>query len=122
MQVAVFRWKAVGPLLLFGALWATAWVLFADWIARRAIETVGTAMIGAKVEVRSVALRLGHGNVAVRGLTVASPATKNPARLDTRAFPAAYATGIVSVPARAESERRAASPCPKILDQHHARM
>src|SRR5213596_1410215 len=73
MQVAVFRWKAVGPLLLFGALWATAWVLFADWIARRAIETVGTAMIGAKVEVRSVALRLGHGNVAVRGLTVASP-------------------------------------------------
>ena len=73
MQVAVFRWKAVGPVLLFGALWATAWVLFADWIARRAIETVGTAMIGAKVEVRSVALRLGHGNVAVRGLTVASP-------------------------------------------------
>ena len=73
MQVAVFRWKAAVPLLAFGALGAAAWLLFAERIARRAIETVGTAVIGAKVEIRALALSLGHGSVAVRGLTVASP-------------------------------------------------
>src|SRR5439155_1382499 len=73
MHVAVFRWKAVGPLLAFGALGAAAWLLFAERIARRAIETVGTAVIGAKVEIRALALSLGHGSVALRGLTVASP-------------------------------------------------
>ena len=73
MQVAVFRWKAAVPLLAFGALGAAAWLLFAERIARRAIETVGTTVIGAKVEIRALALSLGHGSVAVRGLTVASP-------------------------------------------------
>src|SRR5947208_3449071 len=67
MHVAVFRWKAVGPLLAFGALGAAAWLLFAERIARRAIETVGTAVIGAKVEIRALALSLRHRGVGPPG-------------------------------------------------------
>ncbi len=73
MGVPVFRWKAVGPLVLCGALGALTWWLFADRIARRTVETVGTAVIGARVEVRDLALSLRRGSVTVRGLTVASP-------------------------------------------------
>ncbi|MGH7671909.1 MAG: hypothetical protein ACREMC_03350, partial [Gemmatimonadales bacterium] len=73
MNVRVFRWRAVGPLLLFAALGVVAWVLFADRIARRSAEKIGTAVIGAKVEIKTLHLDLANGDVTVRGLTVASP-------------------------------------------------
>ena len=69
----MIRWKAVGPLACFAALGLVAWWLFADRIARRTLETVGSAALGAKVEIRDVELRLARGRVAIRGLTVASP-------------------------------------------------
>jgi len=69
----VFRWRAVGPLLLFAALGIALWVLFADRIARRSAEQVGTAIVGARVEIERLHIDLAKGDVTVRGLTVASP-------------------------------------------------
>jgi uncharacterized protein (TIGR03545 family) len=69
----VFRWRAIGPLLLFTALGSVVWVLFADRIARRSAETIGTTIVGAKVEIRDLHIDLAQGDVTIRGLTVASP-------------------------------------------------
>lgn len=69
----VFRWRAIGPLLLFTALGGALWALFADRIARRSAEKIGTTIVGAKVEIRDLHIDLARGDVTVRGLTVASP-------------------------------------------------
>jgi hypothetical protein len=34
----VFRWRAIGPLLFFFAVFVVLWILFADGIARRQSE------------------------------------------------------------------------------------
>ena len=73
MPVAVFRWKAVVPLLVLGTATLGLWLLFAEPIARRAAESVGTTLVGAEVEIERVHLDLPHGRVEIRGLTVASP-------------------------------------------------
>ena len=73
MSARVFRWRAIGPLLLFAVLGALLWWLFADRIARHAAEAVGTAIVGAKVEMRGLHIDLAKGDVTVRGLIVASP-------------------------------------------------
>ena len=73
MRVAVFRWKAVVPLLVFGAVALGLWLVFADRIARRTAESVGTTLIRAEVEIERLHLDLPHGRVEIHGLTVASP-------------------------------------------------
>ena len=73
MGVAVFRWKAVVPLLVLGAVALGLWLVFADRIARRTAESVGTTLIGAEVEIERLHLDLPHGRVEIHGLTVASP-------------------------------------------------
>ena len=69
----IFRWKAIGPLLVLLVIVAVLWWLFADTIARRETQKVGTQMLGAKVEIQDLHLDLAHGKVLIRGLTVASP-------------------------------------------------
>lgn len=72
-RVAVFRWRAVGPLLVFLALVVVLWMLFADRIVRESLEDAGSAALGARVEIRSLDLDVADGRVTVRGFTVASP-------------------------------------------------
>ena len=69
----MFRWRAIGPLLLFTLLGAGLWLLLADRIARRSAEKIGTAIVGAKVEIEDLHISLANGDVTIRGLTVASP-------------------------------------------------
>ncbi len=71
--VARFRWRAIVPLLLFLALVAVGWIVFADRLGRLAVERVGTAVLGARVEVRSFAISLGRGSVTITGFVAASP-------------------------------------------------
>lgn len=73
MRVALFRWKAIVPLLVFGALVLVLWILFADRLAKSAAESVGTRVIGAKVEIGTLHLDARHGRMELHGLTVASP-------------------------------------------------
>src|SRR5436190_3159820 len=69
----VFRWKAIGPLLVLLVIAAVLWWLFADTIARHQSQQVGTQVLGAKVEIADMHLDLPHGQVRIRGLTLASP-------------------------------------------------
>jgi uncharacterized protein (TIGR03545 family) len=73
VHVALFRWKAVVPLLLLGVAGIGFWLVFADRIARRTAQSVGTTLVGAEVEIERVHLDLPHGRVEIHGLTVASP-------------------------------------------------
>ena len=73
MSVRIFRWRAIGPLLVFVVIGGVLWWLFADRIARRSAEQIGTAIVGAKVEIQSLHIDLAKGDVTVRGITVASP-------------------------------------------------
>jgi len=72
-RIKIFRWKAVGPLLVLLVIAAILWWIFADSIARRQSEQVGTQILGAKVEIQKLHLDLRHGKVMLYGLTVASP-------------------------------------------------
>ncbi|HEY3280487.1 MAG TPA: TIGR03545 family protein [Gemmatimonadales bacterium] len=84
MSVRIFRWRAVGPLLGFAIVAGVLWLLFGDRVARRAAEKMGTAIVGAKVEIQRLHIDLARGDVTVRGLTVASPheALKNLVQAD----------------------------------------
>ena len=73
MKIKVFRWRAIGPLLVLFVIAGVLWWLFADGIARRESQKVGTQMLGAKVEIQSLHLDLAKGDVTIRGLTIASP-------------------------------------------------
>src|SRR5438094_744087 len=58
MSVGTVRWRAVRPLAICGALGLGAWILFADRVAKHAVESVGTTLIGASVEIRRLHLDL----------------------------------------------------------------
>ncbi|HEV8510535.1 MAG TPA: TIGR03545 family protein [Gemmatimonadales bacterium] len=73
MSVRVFRWRAIGPLLVLFVIAGILWWLFADSIARRETQKLGTQMLGAKVEIQDLHLDLKNGDVTIRGLTIASP-------------------------------------------------
>ena len=67
------RWKALLPLsvvLLLLALWT---ILFKDRVLRWAIESGGTAAVGAKVDLADAHLSLTDGHVSLRGLAVTNP-------------------------------------------------
>src|SRR5919198_5900700 len=72
-RLKVFRWRAVGPLLVLLVIVSVLWWLFADTIARHESEQVGTELLGAKVEINDLHLDLAHGKVRIAGLTIASP-------------------------------------------------
>jgi len=73
MKIKIFRWRAIGPLLVLFVIVCVLWWLFADSIARRESQKVGTQMLGAKVEIQDLHLDLRNGDVTIRGLTIASP-------------------------------------------------
>ena len=70
---ARFRWRAIVPLALFLALVVLAWLLFADRVGRIAVQRSGTAVLGARVDVRSLHISLTQGSVTIAGLVAASP-------------------------------------------------
>jgi uncharacterized protein (TIGR03545 family) len=72
-RLKIFRWRAIGPLLVLLVIAGVLWWLFADTIARRETQKVGTQMLGAKVEIQNLHLDIANGDVTIRGLTIASP-------------------------------------------------
>jgi len=73
MSARVFRWRAIGPLLVLFVIAGVLWWLFADGIARRESQKFGTQMLGARVEIEHLHLDIANGKVVLRGLTIASP-------------------------------------------------
>jgi len=73
MKIKIFRWRAIGPLLVLFVIAGVLWWLFADTIARHESQKVGTQMLGARVEINNLHLDIANGKVLMRGLTIASP-------------------------------------------------
>lgn len=69
----IFRWKAAIPLGLFLTLVGVGWIFFVDTAVERAIEAIGTAIVGAKVELEEVDVQFRNGSVVLRGLQVTDP-------------------------------------------------
>lgn len=69
----LIRWKAAVPLALTLAALAVVWVLYLDTAVERAIEYTGSQIVGARVDVGAVDVRLAQGTVVIRALEVADP-------------------------------------------------
>ena len=83
-RLRIFRWRAIGPLLVLFVIGGVLWWLFADTIARHESQKVGTQLLGARVEIEHLHLDIASGKVLMRGLTIASPheAFKNLLQVD----------------------------------------
>lgn len=74
----IFRWRAVGPLLLFALLLVALYLLFAERIARRETEATLSEMLGTEVDLASLRIRERDAAVDLGGLQIADP--RNPDR------------------------------------------
>jgi uncharacterized protein (TIGR03545 family) len=73
MAVKVFRWKAIGPLLLFLLLLTVLAVLFAEPLAKQTTEEVSTELLGTQVDVAKLDLLPKQASVELEALQVADP-------------------------------------------------
>ncbi|MBA3496984.1 MAG: TIGR03545 family protein [Gemmatimonadales bacterium] len=73
MRIKIFRWKAVGPLLLLFALIAALVILFAEPVARQTTEEVSTELLGTQVDVGRLDLLPREASVDLGALQVADP-------------------------------------------------
>ena len=78
MKRKIFRWKAIGPLLLLLALLGLAWVLFGDRFVEDTGEEVATDLLGTEVDLSGLRIRETDAAVDLGRLQVADPF--NPAR------------------------------------------
>jgi uncharacterized protein (TIGR03545 family) len=69
----VFRWKAVGPLLLFLVLLVVLWIIFADRIVRAQAESNLSETLGTEVDIASLTIRESEAAVDIGGLAIADP-------------------------------------------------
>ena len=73
MQVKIFRWKAIGPLLLLLAIIAVLVVIFAEPIAEDTTEEASTELLGTQVDVGKLDLHPREAAVDLRTLQIADP-------------------------------------------------
>jgi uncharacterized protein (TIGR03545 family) len=72
-RLRIFRWKAVGPLLLFLLLLVVLWIVFADRIAREQAESNLSETLGTEVDIASLRIRETDAAVDIGGLAIADP-------------------------------------------------
>src|SRR5919199_2496248 len=73
MRVKVFRWKAIGPLLLFLVLLALLVWIFAEPIARETTEEASTELLGTQVDLGKLDLLPRQASVDLKALQIADP-------------------------------------------------
>ena len=73
MRIKIFRWKAIGPLLLLLVVIGVLVVLFAEPVARDTTEEVGTELLGTQVDVGRLDLLPRQASVDLGALQVADP-------------------------------------------------
>ncbi len=72
-RLKIFRWRAVGPLLLFLALLVVLWIIFADRIVRSQAESNLSMILGTQVDIGSLRIREADAAVDVGNLAIADP-------------------------------------------------
>ncbi len=73
MGVKIFRWKAIGPLLLFLLILAILIWLFAEPVAKDTTEEVGTELLGTQVDIGKLDIVADEAAVDLRALQIADP-------------------------------------------------
>ena len=73
MRMKIFRWKAIGPLLLFFTIIAVLVVIFAEPVAHDTTEEASTELLGTQVDVGKLDLHPRQTSVDLRGLQIADP-------------------------------------------------
>jgi uncharacterized protein (TIGR03545 family) len=73
MRVKIFRWKAIGPLLLFLAILIVLVVIFAEPIAKDTTEEASTELLGTQVDVGKLDLYPREALVNLSRLQIADP-------------------------------------------------
>jgi len=68
-----FRLKALVPLALVVVLIGIGWALTVDRVVERSIESLGTMLVGAQVDLEEADLRIREGSIVLRGLDVTNP-------------------------------------------------
>jgi uncharacterized protein (TIGR03545 family) len=77
VSVRIFRWKAIGPLLLLLVVTGVLVVLFAEPVARETTEDASTDLLGTQVDVRKLDLRPREIGVDLWRIEVADPFNLN---------------------------------------------
>src|SRR5262245_26707141 len=95
MATKIFRWKAIVPLLLFLALVAVLWFVFADRIIRSQIEDVGSSTLGTELDLASFRLRERDVAADMGGLQIANPSDPKKNLIEANTITA----DLVAVPA-----------------------
>jgi len=73
MHIKVFRWKAIGPLLLFLGILTILVILFAEPVARDTTEEASTELLGTEVDVGKLDLLPRQASVDLAALQIADP-------------------------------------------------
>ena len=73
MAVKIFRWKAIGPLLLVLVIVGVLVWLFAEPVARDTTEEVSTELLGTQVDIGKLDIIANEVRVDLRTLQVADP-------------------------------------------------
>ncbi len=77
MAVKIFRWKAIGPLLLLLVLIGVLLWLFAEPVAKDTAEEVSTELLGTQVDVGKLDIIADEASVDLRALQIADPFNVN---------------------------------------------
>jgi uncharacterized protein (TIGR03545 family) len=73
MKFKVFRWKAIGPLLLFFLLLGFLVWIFAEPVARETTEEASTELLGTQVDLGKLDLLPRQASVELEALQIADP-------------------------------------------------
>jgi uncharacterized protein (TIGR03545 family) len=73
MRLKIFRWKAIGPLLLLFTILTVLVVIFAEPIAKDTTEEASTELLGTQVDVGKLDLYPREGSVHLHRLQIADP-------------------------------------------------
>jgi uncharacterized protein (TIGR03545 family) len=73
MRIKVFRWKAIGPLLLLLGILTVLMILFAEPVARDTTEEASTELLGTQVDVGKLDLLPRQASVELAALQIADP-------------------------------------------------
>ncbi len=67
------RWWGLGAFVAIVGGIVALWVLFADTLVRRGVESAGTSMVGARVELEAADVGFSPARLELRGLAVTNP-------------------------------------------------
>jgi len=73
MKVQIFRWKAIGPLLVFFVILGILVWIFAEPVAKETTEEASTELLGTQVDLGKLDLLPRDASVDLRALQIADP-------------------------------------------------